>query len=339
MLALDTQPMRPRTHAIFLIDESGSMGSHKATALRATNAQLATFRLAHETQDLTVSMIPIDSTFRGYRFKDVPSYKLVDLDRYHVGGSTPIVDCLNAGLDDIEGRMMSDPDLSCLVMLVTDGENNINSAGLKPLSDRIRRLLATDRYTFAFSVPRGYARATERTFGIPAGCIQEWEQTERGFETMAYEQGAATQTYFTARSKGIRSSRMFYATTDITPEMSEKIEVMPTIDLSGVKEYLVPTKMEIKDFFANVVGRPFQQGKLFYELMKREEVQPQKELIIQDRTDPKVLHAGVQARTILGLPVGNYVKVTPGVHGKWRIFVQSTSNNRKLVGGTAALVL
>ena len=50
------------------------------------------------------------------------------------------------------------------------------------------------------------------------------------------------------------------------------------------------------------------------------------------------VYGGAEAREILGLP-GTDIKVKPTDFSDWDIFVQSTSNNRKLVVGTNLLYL
>jgi len=43
---------------------------------------------------------------------------------------------------------------------------------------------------------------------------------------------------------------------------------------------------------------------------------------------------GPDARDLIGLPAGGTEKVIPGNHANYDIYIQSTSNNRRLVRGT-----
>ena len=52
----------------------------------------------------------------------------------------------------------------------------------------------------------------------------------------------------------------------------------------------------------------------------------------------KAVFGGTDARSVLGIPEGQNLKIKPGNHGNFDIFVQSTSLNRKLVRGTKLLV-
>ena len=49
------------------------------------------------------------------------------------------------------------------------------------------------------------------------------------------------------------------------------------------------------------------------------------------------MFSGDAARSLIGLGVGETAKLRPVALDKFRVFVQSTSYNRKLVGGTGFL--
>lgn len=92
----------------------------------------------------------------------------------------------------------------------------------------------------------------------------------------------------------------------------------------------------IKDF-VNEHGLTFKTGRGFYEFTKSVTIQPYKEVIVQDK-DNGEFFSGDAARKLLGIPVGGgNAKVRPQYLDKWRGFIQSTSNNRKLIGDTRFL--
>ena len=47
--------------------------------------------------------------------------------------------------------------------------------------------------------------------------------------------------------------------------------------------------------------------------------------------------SGDKAREIAGIPIGVTARVKPEILKKYQVFVQSTSYNRKLIGGTKFL--
>jgi hypothetical protein len=100
--------------------------------------------------------------------------------------------------------------------------------------------------------------------------------------------------------------------------------------------WTVPSETAIQPFVENKIGF-YHPGSAYYQLMKKEKVQFHKAIAIVDKATQKV-YAGPQARQVLGLPDLD-VTVVPGNHGNYDIFVQSTSNNRKLPRGTKLLHL
>lgn len=89
-------------------------------------------------------------------------------------------------------------------------------------------------------------------------------------------------------------------------------------------------------FFAERNGLIFKAGKGFYEFTKTETIQARKEIVLQHRSTGD-LFAGNQARIMLGLPIGEEARIQPTRLAEYRVFVQSTSYNRKLIGGTRFL--
>ena len=85
-----------------------------------------------------------------------------------------------------------------------------------------------------------------------------------------------------------------------------------------------------------ITKKPYVTGSVFYELLKKEEVNAKKEIVIVNKTDGKK-YSGQNARDLLGLPY-QAINVAPGDFGEWRIFVQSTSVNRKIPQGTNVLI-
>jgi hypothetical protein len=82
-------------------------------------------------------------------------------------------------------------------------------------------------------------------------------------------------------------------------------------------------------------GLSFKAGKGFYEFTKAETISAKKEVVLMKK-DTGELFEGEVARKIIGL--GNVdKKCKPSDSRDYRVFIQSTSYNRKLVGGTGFL--
>ena len=114
--------------------------------------------------------------------------------------------------------------------------------------------------------------------------------------------------------------------TPVKPGRFQAMEVTRDCDIRG---------------FVTSNGIEFKRGRGFYELTKHETVQQYKEIIIQDR-DTGEMFTGGQVREKLGLlpqcdKGGAKESLSSYDTREYRIFVQSTSFNRKLIGGTTFL--
>lgn len=83
-------------------------------------------------------------------------------------------------------------------------------------------------------------------------------------------------------------------------------------------------------------GLIFKTGRGFCEFRRAETVQASKEIILQHRTTGDFF-TGTHARVMLGLPLGETVRIRPAHLDDYRVFIQNKSHNRKLRGGTHLL--
>ena len=88
--------------------------------------------------------------------------------------------------------------------------------------------------------------------------------------------------------------------------------------------------------FCKSEGLAFKTGRGFYEFTKPETVQGYKEVILMQK-DSGDLFEGNKAKAMIGLTPGVNERLKPAALDKYAVFVQSTSNNRVLVGGTRFL--
>ncbi len=255
------------------------------------------------------------------------------------GGNTPLWESVWLAIEALENKererfrySLINENIAYLVMVITDGENNVNNVRGEVLAKRIRELQATDKWTFVFRVPKGYSRNITNV-GIPEGNIMEWEQTNDALVTSTVQTVAATRSYFDDRTRGLTSKSNFY-TTDLTnvsiSEVKKELEDITT-KVRSEPVWSADAGGQIRDFCENHFGE-YIIGRAYYQLMKSEKIQPQKGIIIKHLKSGKY-YGGQNARSMLGLP--NYeVKVVPGDHHQYEIYVQSSSVNRKLVANT-----
>ena len=331
----------------FSRDHSGSMRSIARPAARDYNSKIASVAEAAKThnQDTIVSVVECgygdtDRVRRVITNSAVSTLTPIAESAYIADGrGTPLWDSVGELIEMFEAVPdAADKNVSFLVMAITDGaENASRKYSAASLANKIRQLEATDRWTFVFRVPRGHGRSIAQKLGISEGNIQEWDQTERGVQVAAQRDAEAFTQYFTARSAGATSTRKFY--TDLSNVTSKDVQAVLEDVSSDVLIWPVGPKdheAEIRPFVeARLGGKPMLKGAGFYQLTKTEPtVQDHKKILIRDKTT-QAIYYGAAARQMLGLPTYGNVRLAPGNHGNFDIFIQSTSVNRKLAAGTS----
>ena len=100
--------------------------------------------------------------------------------------------------------------------------------------------------------------------------------------------------------------------------------------------FAVKKTISIKEFELSL-GLEFKTGRGFYEFTKPEKISLKKEIILQDKKSDKFF-TGKKAQEMLGVDETTAVsRMYPASFQDYRVFVQSTSYNRKLVAGTKFL--
>lgn len=324
----------------FVNDHSGSMSPLRFAAIKDYNANIEAVKHAANTEmlDTVVSVVGVGypSGARTTRQVVVSNpHVLKPVTEWSVNGGTPLYDGI-ADMIDLLSNLpdANDPNVSFLVMITTDGEE---CSSVKYNKDTLRQLINkvsnTGRWTFAIRVPSRGISSAIRDIGIPIGNIQQWETSTAGLEKATQVQAQAVTSYYTARSAGLKASSAFYANAAAV-DTSKLVNISSEISL-----YVVPSNLagiEIRDFVLNY-RMQYLKGAAFYQLTKTEaRVQHTKLILVRDRATGKV-YAGKEARGMIGLPTNQNARLHPGDHKNYDIFIQSTSVNRKLVGGTGVV--
>jgi hypothetical protein len=320
-------------------DHSGSMASLRVAAIRDYNDGIGAIKTAARDNGIDTVVSVTSCGIRSQVWREVVNSsieRLQPITSYATDGTTPLFDSVGELIEIFKSVPdYNDPNVTFLVMAITDGEENASREWTHKLEDEIRKLQATDRWTFVFRVPRGYGRALER-LGIPSGNIQEWDNTERGLHESSVHTVAAVSDYFTGVSRGIRSTKTFYANIG---QLSANQVVAAMRDISDeVVIYPVTTLSDIRNFFTIKTKQPYRKSTGFYQLSKPEKaVQDYKVIVARNKNTGAVYGGTIEIRQLLGLPTYGTISLKPGDHGDWDLFVQSTSVNRVLMPGTSAL--
>lgn len=328
-------------------DHSASMRNIALNAGRDYNDNIASIKdgATEFNIDTIVSVVKCGVGRRALVVRDVINSNvsaltpIEDGDYIADGNGTPLFDSVGDLIEQLESVPdAADPDVSFVVMVITDGGENCSVKWTgKSIAQKMNQLTMTDRWTFSFRVPRGYKQELVR-YGIPAGNILEWDQTEKGVQVATVATRSAVKSFYAARSAGLKSTDKFYA--DLS-EVSLKEVKSALVDISAeidiFKVLTTEDGIQIRDFVEKRTKKPLVKGSAFYQLTKTETVQEYKQIAIRDKLKGTV-YSGFEARDLLGLPSTGEVKLAPGQHGQYDIFIQSTSINRKLVKNTNVLV-
>lgn len=116
---------------------------------------------------------------------------------------------------------------------------------------------------------------------------------------------------------------------------TKKPKSLDAVPLGRFQMLHVDRDVSIRDFVEDK-ELIFKTGKGFYEFTKPELIQEYKEVVLRDQLTGD-MYSGEKARQLVGLNPGERAKVKPASLAQYDVFVQSTSYNRKLIGGTRFL--
>jgi Mg-chelatase subunit ChlD/phosphoribosylformylglycinamidine (FGAM) synthase PurS component len=343
-------PVRKTSSVILAIDESGSMsglGRHVPRIIERTIAEMkdASVSLASANIDQTYGIMRFGGYYKSFAHVVTPDLYKSDLcfrdqldadgvveamKDYSPSGSTPMLRAIVEAYEKIKNNDIQ------MILVLTDGEEN--SSGLTHVQ-QFRTLMRNcpNNLTVAFLVPdERVKRGIQSAYGIEPGNVKVWDATSvEGLQTASAvtvrSQYARTATL---SAGGTRSSNYFgIDLEDVSVEKAKE-------NLHEITEYRIlnsNAEQEIRRLVEQETKKPYIVGNAFYELVKSEQVVHEtKQIAIRDPRTGKVF-GGSTARQRLGLPSGR-IKMKPGEHGQWQVFIQSTSVNRKIPANSCVLV-
>jgi uncharacterized protein YegL len=336
----------------FILDASGSMSHLTNNVIKMVNENIDEFRKesVRLKQKTEISVIAFDYPNNiQYIYKDIDVKKAEKITHrdYSPNGSTALFDAVATGIKGYPKIKKSlatskEDDTSYVIIAITDGEENSSEVydsrrgGGAKLAELFNEVQKTLRWTITFQVPHGGKSSLVR-MGISSDNIREWEQTSEGVHEAMQYTSAGIRSYMKSRSLGATSVENFYVQTDLSDLSTKQLkkELDDISDDYGI--FTVSNDTQVKDFVENKTKRPYVKGRAYYQLVKTEQVQSSKDILIFDK-GKTALYGGDDARELIGLPVGGNAKVVPGNHANYEIFVQSTSVNRKLPAGTKVAI-
>lgn len=341
------------THAVIVMDESGSMACHKRSVVLVVDNLIK--YLASRSQELGQETRVTVYTFSGGKptapgqvpdgvrciIYDMDVLRLPSIaDFYEPTGGTPLIDATYLAIQDLLMTPEKYGNHAYLMYVISDGEENASAKRPLELKQAIDRLPAT--WTLVGLVPGEREKRDMVYCGFPTDNVAAWDVNDaQGVEKLGQKIQAATDTYLVQRSTGVsHGTKTMFSTGDAAINAAT-VAATGILPLARSKYMLthVPTiadKTWIRDFVQST-GKTYVIGKTFYQLTKREKIAAGKQLAILEKGTDKV-YLGWDARQLLGLP-DTEVTVVPEPNSKFLVFVQSTSVNRHLVSNTKLLIL
>lgn len=324
-------------HLAFVIDASSSMGHLSDSVVSVVDNQIAHLRNVsrEKDQETRVSI---------YVFADSVSCLVFDMDClrmpsikdfYQPYGWTALIDGAYKAIEDMNKIPELYGDSSKLVYVITDGAENRSRKSSVDLKRQISAL--AENWTLAVFVPDKTGQTYAEKCGFPKDNILIWDATSKqGVENIGKIIKDATDNYMVQRATGVKGTKNLF---QLNADLSSR-KVRDNLDSLAPEKYMmisVHKDTPIKEFVESWTKEPYVVGSGYYLLTKPEKVQAYKQVAIKNKQSGRV-YVGSAARQMLGLP-SHEVKVAPVATDAYDIFLQSTSVNRKLIGGTQVLVM
>ena len=270
-----------------------------------------------------------------YYDKDVlrlPSLK----GKYSPYGNTALIDATMKAILDLEKTATLYGDHAFLLYVLTDGQENASTVHTP---DDLKRKLGAlpDNWTVAALVPNQHGVSYAKRYGFLPGNIAIWDTSAGGVVEVGSRISQATANFMQSRTLGLRGSKNLFQATTANVDKTQLKELRQT---QYIPLLVGPTDggMAIKPFVERCMspGYVYRKGTGYYQLTKKETVQPDKDVLLMDKAGK--VYYGVEARQMIGIPDGMYAEVIPENHTEYTIFVRSDSVNRKLVANTMLIV-
>lgn len=336
-------------HIALVLDASSSMKPHAASLIKVADNQIA--YLAKRSQEMSQ-----ETRITVYTFASSVECVIFDMDvlrlpsiatLYHPYGNTALLSATMLSQNDLAYTFVKYGDHAFLTFVLTDGEENASMGyhlppELKATTTQVQTKLTQlpDNYSVACLVPNQRGKFEAKRIGFPTDNIQVWDSSsEQGIAEAGEIIRAATDSYMTGRSEGMRKSTTLFSTSAGTVNKqavkAAKLKALPT---AKYELLTVDAADPIREWVL-AKGHSFIIGTCYYQLTKRETIQPQKNIALREKSSGKIFTGDPTAvRDMLGLP-DNEVRVSPDFNPLFDVFVQSTSVNRKLVPNTQLLML
>lgn len=207
------QPSR-LAHVALVLDRSGSMEACRDATISGFNEYVDHLRTtAHETDlHVLLTLTVFNQEVRMPLFQaSLDDLRPLSPETYVPGGTTAMLDGVGRTIDRLERRGRAMGEASVLVCIVSDGlENASREYTRAALTERIRRLMTTQRWTLSYLGANQDLSRVAHDLSIPLANMASYQATPGGTGDAWRTQREATARRMRAASRGERASRDFY---------------------------------------------------------------------------------------------------------------------------------
>lgn len=334
-----TKPGSLRTEIIFLLDNSGSMEDYTDDVPKVYKTIYKAISENADDQEISCTFYTFGTAVRT-KFVGGNIKKLADIGDYNPNeGHTALKEAIVTAIQNAKkSKYIDDPNTSYLLIILTDGQENTPPGGTKYenyyVGNLIKEMKDTDRWSVVVSCPKADVASIAKNFSIPEGNIQGWDLSRAGIKEVEAAQAKGFGRFIKDRKTAKSTTSFFEVNIGKLGVRAVKSE-LDKEDKNRFKKLKVTKATNVNEFVTDK-GYKFELGRVFYSLQKRETIQSYKEIVLQRRGTDE-FYGGDAVRDLCGLEHGVDGKVEPGNLGDWIVWVQSTSPNRKLLGGMEIL--
>lgn len=232
ILGIKGDNMKPVTHTVLILDQSGSMEGTRADAVKGFNEKVQQAKIAAaDGQEIYVSLI----TFNGAVFEHLwarPASEISEAkeEDYICGGSTAMRDAIGYAIEKLQATTdTKDENISYFLEVISDGAENASAyfpRNNNKLQDLISAVQETKRWTITYMgcSPEEVRKVAMET-SIPLTNCAVWSNKSapaaaRGMAAF----GSTSEKFYKARKIGVKSCLTAYSDSeDSLADFSEPI--------------------------------------------------------------------------------------------------------------------
>jgi len=333
-------------HIALVVDGSGSMAALKDKVVEVFDAELKILqtRSVELNQETRISIYILGTnTLSGITclVSDMDVMRFTSLKGHYVSyGNTPLIEATSLAIEDMELFPTKYGDHSFLVYVLTDGQENASNYSSKQDFPTLLKSLS-DEWTIACLVPNQHAKRLAISHGFSSDSLGIWDVSEQGMQKQGKIFTSSVDTYMVNRAAGIKGTKTFFQPVNAAAVTRTDIQSTLTEISTDMYEIIMndSTKaVQISDLVKKKTQKGvYIRGHAYYALVKKETIQANKTILIQDKKNGK-MYGGQEARNMLKLSAG-IIQVSPGDLGMWNVFVRSDAPNRNIIPNQHVVVV